>query len=59
MNHLSSSPALKDNQPPLLLEDALKWLSEKEFDGCLQVVDNSVIYWLHVLQGKMFYATNS
>ena len=59
MNHLSSSPALKDNQPPLLLEDALKWLSEEEFDGCLQVVHNSVIYWLHVIQGKLFYATNS
>lgn len=61
MNHLSSftSTAEKDNQPPLILEDALKWLSEKEFDGCLQVVHNSVIYFIHVIQGKLFYATNS
>ena len=59
MNHLSSSPAEKDNQPPLNLEDTLKWLSEQEFDGCLQVVANSVIYLIHLIQGKLFYATNS
>lgn len=59
MNHLSSSTTEKDNQPPLRLFDALKYLSEEEFDGCLQVVHNSVIYWIHVIQGQLFYATNS
>ena len=59
MNNLSSSTTEKDNQPPLLLEDTLKWLSEKEFDGCLQIVDNSVTYFIHVIQGKLFYTTNS
>ena len=59
MNHLSSSTTEKDNQPSPILEDALRWLSEKESDGCLQIVHHSVTYFVHVIQGKIFYATNS
>ena len=59
MTHLSSSTTEKDNQPPLVLEEALAWLWSREADGCLQVVNNSVIYFVHVIHGKLFYATNS
>ena len=59
MTHLSSSTTEKDNQPPLVLEEALEWLIEREVDGCLQIINNSVIYFVHVIQGKLFYATNS
>lgn len=59
MTHLSSSTTEKDNQPPLVLEEALEWLREREVDGCLQIINNSVIYFVHVIQGKLFYATNS
>lgn len=59
MTHLSSSTTEKDNQPPLVLEEKLRWLVEREVDGCLQVTSNSVTYFIHVIQGKLFYATNS
>ena len=59
MTHLSSSTTEKDNQPPLALEEALEWLLARESDGCLQVLSNSVIYFIYVAQGKLFYATNS
>ena len=58
MTHLSSSTTDKEKQPPLVLEE-LEWLLEEECDGCLQVVSNSVIYFIYVAQGKLFYATNS
>ncbi len=59
MTHLSSSITEKDNQPPLVLEEALRWLLERESDGCLQVISNSVTYFVYIIQGKLFYATNS
>ena len=59
MNHLSSSITEKDNQPPLVLEEALRWLLERESDGCLQVVSNSVTYFVYIVQGKLFYTTSS
>lgn len=59
MTHLSSSTTEKDNQPPLVLEETSRWLLEREVDGCLQVISNSVTYFVHVIQGKLFYATNS
>ncbi|MGK7935737.1 MAG: response regulator [Xenococcaceae cyanobacterium] len=58
MTHLSSSTTEKENQPPLFLEE-LECLVERESDGCFQVVSNSVIYFIYVAQGKLFYATNS
>ena len=59
MNHLSSSTTEKDKQPSLTLEDTLRWLSENESDGCLQIIHNSVTYFIHIIQGRLFYATNS
>ncbi|MDJ0690165.1 MAG: hypothetical protein QNJ41_16835 [Xenococcaceae cyanobacterium MO_188.B32] len=56
MTHLSSR---KDNRSPLVLEEALRWLLERESDGCLQVINNSVTYFIYIIQGKLFYATNS
>ena len=58
MTHLSSSTTEKENQPPLVLEE-LECLVERESDGCFQVVSNSVIYFIYVAQGKLFYATSS
>ena len=59
MNHLSSSITEKDNQPPLVLEETVRWLLERESDGCLQVVSNSVTYFVYIVQGKLFYTTSS
>ena len=59
MTYLSSSLTEKDNQPPLVLKELLRWLLERESDGCLQVISNAVTYFVYIIQGKLFYATNS
>jgi two-component system, chemotaxis family, response regulator PixG len=52
----------EQNHLPLasdLLENIFKQLSSTRDNGCLQVVYNSVIFFIYFSEGKLIYATNS
>ncbi|MEM8672795.1 MAG: response regulator [Cyanobacteria bacterium P01_G01_bin.67] len=61
MNHLNSVDTEQD-QPQLFadrLPDILSNLSSAEKNNCLKVIYNSLIFFIHISEGQLVYATNS
>ena len=61
MNYPSTINIEQENRSFLsdTLENILKQLSHSQGNGCLQVVYNSIVFFIHFNEGKLIYATNS
>ncbi|MGF1540552.1 MAG: response regulator [Pleurocapsa sp.] len=61
MNQPSAIDTKQNNSPFArdLLENIFKKVSNARDNGCLQVVYNSVIFFIYFTEGKLIYATNS
>jgi len=61
MNHSHSVNTEKEKQIFLTdtLTNVLNYLAKFQENSCLQVVNNSVTFFIHLNDGKLIYATNS